>query len=243
MKAIILAGESKDDIEAFGKGKALINFKNIPLIEYTINALRNSEVIDYILVVGNKELLSPIIGNKVDKIVDQEKEMLDNLLKGMSYFNDDKIIVSTCDIPLITSDAINDFIAISKCLEVDVCYPIIKKESYENKYPDVKRTYASLQEGRFTGGNLIMLNPDKIKGIEKNIRYLIEHRKNPIKMAKTLGPTIILKMLSNKLTIEKLEYYINEKFYIKCKAVSTSYPEIGTDIDHIEDINILEKYT
>lgn len=242
MKAIILAGESKGDIESFGEGKALINFKNTHLIEYTINALKNSDLIDYILVIGNKELLSPVIGNKVDKIVNQEKEMLDNLLKGMSYFNDEKIIVSTCDIPLITSDAVKDFIATCKSLEVDVCYPIIEKRSYEKKYPDVKRTYASLKEGRFTGGNLIMLNPYKIKGIEENIRYIIEHRKNPITMAKALGPTIILKMLSNKLTIKKLEGYIKKKFYIQCKAMITSYPEIGTDIDRPEDINILEKY-
>lgn len=242
MKAIILAGESKDDIESFGAGKALINFKNKPLIEYTINALKKSEKIDYILVVGNKELLTPVIGNKVDKIVNQENEILDNLLKGMSYLCEDKILVATSDTPLVTPDAIEDFITISTSLNVDISYPIIEKESYESKYPDVKRTYASLKDGKFTGGNLMLINPCKIKGIEQNIRYLVEHRKDPLRLAKALGPNIILKMLLNRLTIKNLEQYIKENFNIKGKATVTNYPEIGTDIDDIKDIEILEKY-
>ncbi|MBU5676090.1 nucleotidyltransferase family protein [Alkaliphilus sp. MSJ-5] len=243
MKAIILAGEGEQDIKYFGQGKALINFKGKPLIEYTIDALTQSEMIEYILVVGNKALLTPYIGNKVDEIIDQEKNMLDNLMKGISYFEEnEKILISTCDIPLITFQAVQDFIIKSLNLNADLCYPIIERSICEGNYPDAKRTYASLKEGDFTGGNLIMVNPFKVKSIEDHIRLLIKHRKNPLKMTRALGPKIVLQMLSKRLTIEKLEIYIKERFNIEGRALITPYPEVGSDIDRIEDIEILEKY-
>ena len=107
MKAIILAGEGNRDIEYFGRGKALVSFREEPMIEYTINALIDSEMIDYILVVGNENALTPIIGDSVDRIIGQENNILDNLIKSISYFsNEENVVIATCDIPLITSDAI-----------------------------------------------------------------------------------------------------------------------------------------
>jgi len=243
MNAIILAGEGKEDIDYFGQGKALISFKDKPLIQYTIDALTQSGMIEYILVIGNRDSLTPIIGNKVDKIIDQENDMLDNLIKGISYFKEDeKLIIATCDIPLITTEAVQHFMSKALSLNGDICYPIIERSICEGRYPDAKRTYASLKEGDFTGGNLIMINPHKIKAMEENIRLLIKHRKNPLKMTRALGPGIVLQMISRKLTIEKLETYIKERFNIEGRALITPYPEVGSDIDHIEDIKILEKY-
>lgn len=243
MNVIILAGESKDDIKYFGKGKALISFNNKPLIQYVIDELHNSTIVDYILVVGNKDALTPVIGNKVDKIVNQENDMLDNLMKGISYFkNDEKLIVITCDIPLITAKAIEHFITEASKTNVDISYPIIERLVCEGKYPEAKRTYASLKDGDFTGGNIIMINPYKIQALEKNIRTLIKYRKNPIKMIRALGPGLVLKMISKQLDTKQLEAYIKERFNIECRAIITPYPEVGSDIDHIEDIKILEKY-
>lgn len=243
MKAIILAGEGKQDVKHFGEGKALVRFKDQPLIKYTIDALRQSEMVDYILVVGNKNVLLPIIGNSVDKIVEQENDILHNLVKGISYFQQDKkVIVATCDIPLITPYAVKHFICSALNFKADICYPVIERSICEGKYPDAKRTYVSLKEGEFTGGNLMIIDPNKIKSIENHIQLLVKHRKNPLKMTKTLGMSIVIQMLLKQLTIEKLETYIRERFNIEGKALLTPYPEIGSDIDSVEDIEILEKY-
>ncbi|NMA04224.1 MAG: NTP transferase domain-containing protein [Clostridiales bacterium] len=243
MKAIILAGEGNQDIEYFGQGKALVNFREEPLIEYTINALADSEMIDYILVVGNKDVLTPIIGDSVDKIIGQENDILDNLIKSISYFNgEENVVVVTCDIPLITSDAIRYFINNALDLKVDLCYPIIEKSVYMAKYPDARRTYVILKEGEFTGGNLIMINPCKIRAIENQIRSLVNNRKNPLRMTRTLGMFITIQFLLRQLTIEKIETYVQKKFSITGKALVVPYPEVGSDIDNVEDIKVLEKY-
>ena len=243
MKAIILAGEGSQDLKYFGQGKALVGFMGKPLIEYTINALIHSEMIDYILVVGNKGVLTPVIGNSVDRIIDQENDMLDNLIKSMSYLNgEENIIVATCDIPLITPDSIRYFIDRALELRVDLCYPIIEKSLYISRYPDVRRTYVILKDGEFTGGNLIMFNPYKIKAIENQIRFLINNRKNPLKMARALGMFITIQLLLKQLEIKRIETYVQRKFNIEGRAMIIPYPEVGSDIDRSEDIEILEKY-
>lgn len=243
MKAIILAGEGSQDVEYFGQSKALTGFKGRPLIEYTINALVNSGMIDYILVVGNKNALTPVIGNNVDTIIEQENDILDNLIKSTYHFNDEKnVIVATCDIPLITSDSINYFIDKALNLKVDLCYPIIEKSAYMAKYPDARRTYVILKDGEFTGGNLMMINPHKIKAVENQIRFLIDNRKNPLKMARALGVLITLQLLLKRLTIKKIETYVQKKFNMRARALIIPYPEVGSDIDKAEDIEILEKY-
>ena len=243
MKAIILAGEGNQDLKHFEQGKALAGFMGKPLIEYTIDALIHSEMVDYILVVGNKNALTPVIGNKVDKIIEQENDILDNLIKGLSHFNgEENIIVATCDIPLITPDSIRYFIDRASDLRADLCYPIIEKSLYISKYPDARRTYVILKDGEFTGGNLIIFNPYKIKAIENQIRFLINNRKNPLKMARALGMFITVQLLLRQLAIKKIETYAQKKFNIKGRAMIIPYPEVGSDIDRVEDIETLEKY-
>lgn len=243
MKAIILAGEGNQDIKYFGQSKALVSFRGKPLIKYTINALIHSKMIDYILAVGNKDALVPVIGNSIDKIIEQESDILDNLIKGISYLDgEENVIVATCDIPLITPDAVKYFINNALSLKADLCYPIIEKSVCMAKYPDARRTYVILKEGDFTGGNLIMINPRKIKAVENQIRFLVNNRKNPLKMTRALGMFITMRLLLKRLTIEKIETHIQEKFNIKGKALIIPYPEVSSDIDNIEDIKILEKY-
>lgn len=243
MKAIVLAGESPQDIETFGQGKALIHFNDQPLIQYTIDALVQSRLVEEIVVIGNKEALSSQIGCKVDKIIQGNKDLLDNLIAAISYFpNEENLLIATCDIPFIHGEVVSNFINSGNSLKVDLYYPIIQREVCERRYPEAKRTYISMKDGEFTGGNLIMVNPQKIKSMEDEIRLLITHRKNPLKILKALGPSLVVKMLAKRLTIQDLERYIEEKFGIKGKAFVTPYPEVGTDIDRIEDIKILEKY-
>lgn len=243
MKAIILAGEGDRDIKYFGKSKALVRFKGRPLIEYTVDALIGSGMIDYILVIGNKDALTPIIGDKTDKIIEQGNDILDNLIRSISYFDSEKnVIVATCDIPLITPDAIRYFIDRASDFEVDLCYPIIEKSVCKGRYPDVGRTYVILKEGNFTGGNLIMVNPLKIKAIENKIRPLVNNRKNPLKMAGALGIPITVQLVLKRLTIRKIEAHVQKKFNIKARALIIPHPEVSSDIDNIEDIKILEKY-
>ncbi|SDK86173.1 nucleotidyltransferase family protein [Natronincola ferrireducens] len=243
MKAIILAGEGKKDRGNFHQEKALAPIKGIPMIQYIIKALRTSDFIDTILVIGNIDTLQERIDKDVDILVQQEASMMDNLLKALGYFKgEEEILIVTCDIPLINRDVVDNFIHTALALKVDIAYPIVEKSLCQKFYPQVKRTYVHLKDGSFTGGNMILLAPTVLNKIQQTARLMIENRKKPISMCRVLGFPFIIALLMRRLTILGLEGYIQKKFHIRAKTIISQDPEIANDIDKLEDILILEKY-
>lgn len=238
MKAIILAGEGNNFLDK----KALFLVKGIPMIQYVVDSLKHSQYIDSIDVVGNLEELQPIIGGQVDRLIEQKESLMDNLLQALSYCQEEKILVITCDIPLIHGDIINSFINAGLETKGDIYYPIVEKNVYEKYYPDTKRTYVALKDGIFTGGNMVLLSPSAIYKIQDIVKLMIENRKNPLKMGQVLGWRFILGLLLKNLRIEEVENYIGKRFHIRVRAIISCHPEIANDIDNKEDIKIIEKY-
>lgn len=243
MKSVILAGGGKKDKTSFLQDKATIPIKGIPMIFYVIDSLKKSNYIDRILVVGNQECLQPIIGTEVEDILQQESSMMDNLLKGLTFLKEEnQVLILTCDIPLIHRKVVDHFIEAALQTEADIYYPIVEKSRCTSYYPDARRTYVTLRDGIFTGGNMVLLSPHVVDKIKATAELLIKYRKNPIQMSRVLGFKFTIKLLMKKLTIKELETHIRKRFGIQVKAIISQDPEIANDIDKIEDIHLLEKY-
>lgn len=243
MKAIILAGEGKKGENNFLQNKATIPMKGIPMISYIVNSLKTSNYIDYLLVVGNQQDLQPIIGKEADHILQQQSSMMDNLMQALNYVKEEKqVLIATCDIPLVHRGAIDHFIEAASQIKADIYYPIVEKKRCTSYYPDARRTYVTLRDGAFTGGNIMLISPRVMKKVRATAELLIKYRKNPIQMSRVLGPRFIIKLLLKRLTIKELEIYIEKRFDIKARAIISQDPEIANDIDKIEDIHLLEKY-
>ncbi|MFZ2330675.1 MAG: nucleotidyltransferase family protein, partial [Atribacterota bacterium] len=144
MNALILAGKKDTGkLENCTKlsNKALLMFNEIPMVEYVVNALLESKLIDDIVVVGPEYDLTPFLEKKVTKILESTDSIIDNVQIGLDYLNDDgKILLLTSDIPLITGEIIDRFI--KKCEQHDAFfyYPIITRETILKKYPETIRS-------------------------------------------------------------------------------------------------------
>lgn len=245
MKAFILAG-GKDNIDFEGcNNKALLPIGGKPMADYIIEALRGSSFIDGIALIGDPDLLGDKLNldRERDIILEEDKEMVDNVIKGLDYFIDEeKVLIITSDIPFISPEAIDHFIQASLESGGNFTYPVIKEETIVGKYPDMKRTYLKLKEGRFTGGNMSLISPSIGPDLYNMAKYMIENRKKPWKMVKILGGGFLAQLLVGALTIEKLENRLASLLAINPKAIITPYPEIGNDVDKVEDIEKAEKY-
>ncbi|MCC5912039.1 MAG: nucleotidyltransferase family protein [Clostridiaceae bacterium] len=244
MKAIILGGTGKKDIDRFQGDKAIMPIKGIPMIQYVIDTLHSSEYIDEIVVVGDVTTLQDFLGEETRlNFLQQKTSMMENIMEGVNYFKEeDQLLIATCDIPLIHQEVVDRFIQDSIKASAEFCYPIVEKNLCQRYYPDAKRTYVALKDGNFTGGNMVLISSKAIRTMEKLASLMIRHRKNPIGMCKVLGPKFIFKLMLKQLTIRELEIYIKNKFNLKAKAIISKDPEIASDIDTAKDIKILEKY-
>lgn len=242
VNAIILAGDSSGSPVKDVANKALIKIKGKYMVEYIIDSLKCSSCVDDIVVIGPKELKNAV-GAMVTAVLESEGSILENTRKGIEFLGEmNHIIVCTCDIPLVSCDAIEDFVKQCRDMNADIGYPIIEKSLNDIKYPDVKRTYVKMKDGTYTGGNIIYLNPDAIKRCYDIADKLVENRKNAIKMGSTLGVWTLIKLLLGRLEISSVEKKAHKLFKVNARAVKTSYPEIGNDVDKIADVDFVNKY-
>ena len=243
--ALILAGtKEKGLLEIAEKvdNKALIMINGRPMIEYIVDVLNNSENIDQILVVGPKKELHPYIGKKVKEILNSGNSLLENMEIGLNYFNSaDSLLLLTSDIPLITPEAIDEFLEICTKRKAFIGYPIITKENIVKKYPDTVRTYIKMKEGIFCGGNITFFKPDVFFQNKKLIKELFENRKSTWKYAKILGLKFILKFLFKTLTMREIEKRVTDIIGYNSIAVMVSYPEIMIDLDKPSDLKLIRK--
>jgi hypothetical protein len=112
----------------------------------------------------------------------------------------------------------------------------------DRKYPDATRTYVKMKEGTYTGGNIIYINPYAMEGCYGVAEELVENRKNAMKMGRVIGLWILLKLALGILKIKNVEKRANKLFGINARAIETSYPEIGNDVDKPDDVEFVNRY-
>lgn len=243
LNVIILAGDKGGCFPQDLKNKALLKIKDKTMIEYVVNALEESRLTGKIAVVGPAQQLKPYLEEKADYLIEGQGDLLDNALKGLNHFKeDDRVLLFTSDIPMLTAEAIDHFIQESEKTKADLCYPIVKKEDNKAKFPDAKRTYARLREGTFTGGNILYINPRVVSRCIDFAGKMIVYRKKPWKMCSVLGWNLIFGLVIGGLTIPGLEKRVSRLLDIKVAAVMSPYPEISNDVDKASDLKMAREY-
>lgn len=243
VNAIVLAGRATAD--ALGEftrasNKALVDINGKPMISYVIAALLDAPRVGQIVVVGPREGLAPVVETERVRVVEDAGSIVDNIRIGARQLPaDEKILIATSDIPMVTGSIIEGFIDLCLDRPADLYYPIVEKGVNEQKYPLVKRTYVALQEGIYTGGNLFLIAPWIVEPVAPKVKVFIENRKNPIQLSRLLGLTFLVKLLLKLLTIPELEKKMSQLWGVQAVAVNCPMPEIGIDVDKPNDLQLV----
>lgn len=244
LDAVVLAGgvvtEALAEItdEAY---EALIPIGSKPMVEYVVRSLQKSTGIDRIAVVGPPEL-NKVFTSQDCQVVRGGSSMVENLLLGLDSLKPQgKVLVVTGDIPLLTGEAVDEFLAQTREIQADIHYPVVTKESNEAQYPGVRRTYVQLREGIFTGGNLVLLNPHCAYKCRPLIEMAVNMRKKPWQLARLLGFRFILKFFFKRLGITEIEERVRLILGFEGRAIISQRPEIGIDVDKPSDLQLARK--
>ncbi len=239
LDAVVLGGGTlKKGKKTLCKGEIKIGGKL--MIEYVVDQLRMCSFIKHIFVTIPPSVSVDSWAQKVDKVIYTDGTMLENLFKGLREVKSEKVLILSSDIPLITSEAIKDFLERCKLKRADGYYPIVPKEEMNKRFPLAKRTYATVREGTFTGGNLIFVNPKILLNNELLVNQFYSLRKSPLRLAKVLGFKFLLKFFFKRLTITEAEERLSSLVNAKIIAVITPYPEVGLDVDKEEDLKLVQ---
>lgn len=239
LDAVVLAGGG--GIEEGAPVKALIPLDYRLMVDYVVEALKNSQAIERIVLVGNDGELRPLYGNNSRFLyTEQGRTPLESLAAGVDVLESANtwLLVCTGDIPFLTTAAVDDFISKSFEHEADFYYPIVRKEVVESRFPDIKRTYASLRDGTFTGGNLFLVRREIISRCLSKAEEFVRLRKSPTALARMVGLGMLWKYFLGQLTIAEAERRVSKMMGAKGCAVISDYPEVGVDVDKVSDLEM-----
>ena len=221
------------------KWEAEIPIHGKPMVNYVIEALQSSSRIADIIVVAPEEikgLLSPQV-----RWLQSGESLAENVFRAMDALDKkNKVLFVTSDIPFIHAEAIDDFI--DRCVELtgEIYYPLVSREANEQLYPETVRTYFTVKEGVFTGGNILLAQPQAVINSRWIIDEVVARRKKPWKLVQMLGFFFILKFITKQLTLGELERRASEILGHRGIAIISPYPELSTDVDKPSDLLLAE---
>jgi GTP:adenosylcobinamide-phosphate guanylyltransferase len=241
--ALILAGgESSEGLSKLSNEsyEALICIAGKPMVTFVAEALAKSQLVQRIFIIGPAVELSRCTFPNHSTIIQGGQSLQENIKLGMAAVNQEaKTLVVTCDIPLLTEPAIKHFLDSCQKVVADLYYPVIEKKISERDYPGNKRTYVKFKEGLFTGGNIFLVNPKIVKSGLQQANYLLENRKNPLRLCRFLGFTFVVQFFFGQLSLQAVAERASRLLHIRGAVIQSPYAEVGMDVDKPSDLELV----
>ena len=242
---VILAGYAQSPtplaLETGELCKALLPIKGRPMLSYVVDALHESGCMRRLVLVGLGEedgaglrLNCPLV------YLPNQHSMIENVLAAIDVLDGkERVLLCSTDLPLLTAEAIRDFLSRAEAGEADLCYPIVCQEVMEARFPDSGRSFRNLVDGAFAGGDLFLVAPEVIRNNADFARALSDNRKEAWGLAKAMGPGVILRFLVRRLHIRDLEKRAAKILHCSCKAIISPYAELAMDVDKPQHLAVV----
>ncbi|KAF1085840.1 2-phospho-L-lactate guanylyltransferase [Sporotomaculum syntrophicum] len=242
--ALVLAGSPNDGALrecSSARYEAMIDIKGKLMVEYVVDALKQCEHIERIAIVGPKSELSMYFqDSKREVLVEHGGHLYENVLRGLRELpGAQRVLLVTSDIPLITHQAIENFIELCGSGQADFYYPIVPRELVEKQYSTSRRTYVQLKEGVYTGGNIFLFNPGVVEECMPRGQKLVDARKSPFKLCRLVGLLFLIKFLMKNISLQEAQKKVSHLLGIKGRVVISPYPEVGVDVDKPSDLELV----
>ncbi|MDI6800133.1 MAG: NTP transferase domain-containing protein [Actinomycetota bacterium] len=241
--ALVMAGgKVKGEGPLAGLVKGMIQVGGEPMVSRVIAALASSPSIGRIAVVVPPGTQGGGWSKGADMVLYSDGSITENIYAGLEGLGPagGLLLIVSADLPLLSADAVEEFLRACKERPADFHYPITSKEEMDKKFFGTARTYGRLKEGLFTGGNIGLIDSKVFIENREIFERLYSLRKSPLKLANLLGPLFIIKFLSGRASIAEAEKRFSSILKARGAAIWAA-PEISIDVDKEADLEFVEK--
>lgn len=229
-----------------GKSKALLEVAGKPMIQWVLDALGGSEMIEHVMVIG----LPPtpqITCRKPLTWFENQGGMVANILHGGREIIKNNpacrgILVASSDVPGLTAEMVDWLAKIVAASDYDVYYNVIARADMEKEFPGSRRTYMHLKDCEVTGGDVNAISADLVRKQSPVWNRLIETRKNPLKQAAILGFDTLLLILLGWMSLAQAEAVASKRLDVRGKVIRCPYAPMGMDVDKPRQLELLQAY-
>jgi GTP:adenosylcobinamide-phosphate guanylyltransferase len=221
--------------------KALIPVAGEPMVRHPIAALLSSGAVAQIRVLAqNVDRLRAVLPDDPRVSVEASQGTITETLLKICSDPDTiwPLFVTTADHALLTPEMIHEFCW--RSARSDVAIGIVSKRRLMARLPHSKRTWVPFKGGAYTGANMFVLRSEKVAPVIDLWRSVEQDRKRASKLIWSMGPSLALRVLFRRLTIDETLHKISVRVGVSIRAIRLSDAHAAVDVDKMSDHKLVE---
>lgn len=251
MNAIVTAGGAIQPGEPLyklysGGLKAMIEVAGKPMVQWVLDALGQSELVERVIVVGLPpetalDCAKPMI------LIPDHGGMLENVQAGAREIQQldpqaTHAVLSSGDIPTVRSEIVDWLGCQCEDLEQDLYFSVVERSTLEVQFPGARRTSMKLKDVELCSGELHCFRLQAATGDSTLWNRLIVSRKSRYRQASLMGYDTVLLLMLRQLNLRDAEATVAKRLGIRARAVLSPYAEIAMDIDRPSQLEIIRDH-
>ncbi|MFT8586101.1 nucleotidyltransferase family protein [Acetobacter papayae] len=220
--------------------KALLPIGGVPMVLRVIAALRDVPAISRIAVcVDSPHVLADKLPPDILLLPAQPGGPSASVLAGLARFGT-PLLVTTADNALLQAAWVEEFLsAIQPQSDMAAC--VATQDAVQRAVPNTRRTYIRLADMTFSGCNMFLFKSAVSARVADLWQRVEQNRKNPLRVALALGPLVLLRALTGRLTRAALYRRIAKLTGAQAELVPLSDGRAAVDVDKPDDVVVAEQ--
>ncbi|MHB0937434.1 MAG: nucleotidyltransferase family protein [Armatimonadota bacterium] len=236
---IILGGGTVEDEalrrETGVKCKSLIPLAGRPMVEHVLAALRGTEGVGRIALVGPPALRGAVAPGLADAILEEGATRAENLYRGIDALpGSERMLLATADTPLLTPAMIGDLL--HRAPDCDVCYPYVARETILRRFGAREWVFIRLRDAAFTGSSMALFRPAAFRQLRPLVEQVIGAHREHWKVARLFGLGFLLRAKLGWITVPEIERQVSAVVKLDCRGYCSPFAELAFDVDHHADL-------
>lgn len=242
--AVVLAGNGVPDSLRSPEvtSRALIPFGGKPVLARVLAALRASDAIDQLIVIGPPGLRERVGATVAAHWMDGGDDVPTNLrrsLRGLGLAT--PVLLVPADLALL-SPSLVDLLLRSHPRGVDVAYPLVSVDEWQRAFPSLRPSPVRLRDGVFIGGRAILVKP---QAIVMNHGLMQEALARPLtfrRLLRLLGLGTVALQCAGLLTTRRIAARASRLLAAPCLPLFGMPPEIAFTLDSPDHVRVAESH-
>lgn len=250
MNAIVTAGgipQPGDPLYAYSNGdsKALIDVAGKPMVQWVLDALGESKMVDQVILIG-LSAKSGLTCKKPIHYISNQGRMLANIVVGVNKSLElnpkgEYVLIVSSDIPALKGDMVDWLVKTSMQTKEDIYYGVCPRDVMESRFPTSKRTYTKLSDMEVCGADVNIVHVSMATEHLDTWEQLIGNRKSPLRQAAIIGLGTAIKYLTGQYNLQDLVQTVTRRIGITGRAVVWDHAEPCMDVDKPHQLEIMRE--
>ena len=235
MRAVITAGGTVDGAFAAAIGtpvKALAPVGARTLLDIALDAVDDAGI-EGVVLIGGAEVRAHVAARPKVRVVDASADGRVNVLRALDAWPGERFVYLTSDLPFASAAGLRDFVARSEAYAVTMA--LAEVDAYAQRFPGAPEHSVALRGERVANGNAFLIAPEAIEPVRALATRLFAARKNLLRLALLLGPSLCLRFTAKRLAIRDLEVDGRRRLGVPVGAIRGCDPGLCYDVDTVDE--------